>query len=251
LIALAMTATRSKQTAESEVTDLAPEIGRKLDAARERLAGQEAALGSAALAATLEQPGAVKRFVELQQEIRAGRQEVDRLAAAYRHAGGKDLEARAAARARAQDASLAVLQEHAQARAAAMGEVSDGLQAACLAFSRFLKSSASMLQSLPTATQMPESLVVHYGALIAAEIFKFSATELGRPGGFPGAKPYRVTDYQNPAETVPAVNVIRRANEQIVASLHEQIAADRAAQAEAIEEFNRRAAGSAPLAKAS
>jgi hypothetical protein len=245
---------RSRQIAEpaaAEVAPLAPEIGRKLDAARERLAAQEAALGSAALAATLEQPGAGKRFAELQQEIRASRLEVDRLAAAYRHAGGKDAEARAAARARAQDASLAAFQKHAEARAAAMGEVSDGLRAACGAFSRFLKSCAGMLQTLPTGTHMPESVVVHYGALIAAEIYKFSATELGRPGGFPGAKPYRVTDYQNPAETVAAADIIRRANEQIFASLNEQIAADRAAQAAQIEQINSRAAGSEPLAKAS
>jgi hypothetical protein len=244
---------KSKQpVAESEVTELAPEIGRKLDAARERLAAEEAALGSVALAATLEQHGAGKRFAELQQEIRASRVEVDRLASAYRHAGGKDAEARAAARARAQDASLAVFQKHAEARTAAMGEVSDGLQAACRAFSQFLKSSAAMLQTLPAGTHMPESVLVHYGALIAAEIYKFSATELGRPGGFPGAKPYRVTDYQDPAKTVPAAEIIRRANEQIIASLNEQIAADRAAEAAAIEEINRKAeTGSTSLAKAS
>jgi hypothetical protein len=244
---------KSKQpVAESGVTELAPEIGHKLDVARERLAGLEAALGSAALAATLEQPGAGKRFAELQQDIRASRTDVDRLTAAYRHAGGADAQARAAARARAQDAALAAFQEHAEARVKAMAEFSDCQQAAFRAFSRFLKSCAGMLGTLPAGTQMPEDVVVDYAALIAAELWRFSAMDLGRPDGFPGARPYSVTDYQNPAGTVPAADVIRRANSRHTVSLKEQITADRAAQAEAIEEINRKAdAGSASLAKAS
>ena len=119
-------------------TNLAAEVLPKLEAARTRLAELESHVNAAALAATLNEPGAAGRLAHLNNQLDVARRDVTQLEGAHRLAIQRDAAAQAAIEAKARSVQLAVLQDIADQRLEAMVELCRGIEIAAKAHTRSL-----------------------------------------------------------------------------------------------------------------
>jgi hypothetical protein len=218
-----------------ERTNLAAEVAPKLESARTRLAELERHLSAAALAATLDEPGAADRLATLNDRLDVARRDVTQLEGAHRLAIQRDAAAQAAIEAKARQAELTALQAAADARLKAMVETCRGLETAAKAYTRFVEATAKMALALPTG-QIPHAINWSHAdimidgrvfpaaldVVVAGEMFRHA---VGPQDALPGSRPPTEGQRLRPAAIEPAAEAVRRMNEYLVGTIREKYAA--------------------------
>jgi hypothetical protein len=147
-------------------------------------------------------------------------------------AAQKDALAGIEAHGRTQEQQLAAMERHSAERQAAIREIAKGCELISESYQRYLTATAAMAQAQPVGTVLPEAALGpngHYGPalggierLIMAEFFRHWSAD--RPPPVWARPPDESMRYQ-PAAIEPAVDVLRRADEFILAAVRGQIEA--------------------------
>lgn len=209
---------------------LTSRVDEKLHAAEERLAGLDAQRAELALAVATDTPGAAGKLTELEKQIVAVRNDVDRMREARRLAIERDDRAELEARKKLRQSQFSALRAHADARLKAAKEIAAGIETAALAYRRYLTATEKMIAAVPIGCKMPPGANLGYAqSEIAAELYRHSGiSQIGDRGAMPGANPptefYRYT----PATIPPIEEVIGAANSYILNNIKDQAFGDEA-----------------------
>jgi hypothetical protein len=228
-----------------EKTNLAAAVEPKLADARTRLAHFEAQVGAAALAASLDEPGAAKGLAELNSRMDAARRDVGQLEQAHRIALDRDARALSAFEAHARRAELAELQKLADARLEAMVELCGAIETAAKAYAGFFDATDRMALAIPTGmiahniawhgleTMMPDgrAFPAPVDKIIASEMYRHTAGEDVKRRSLPGAHPLIELLRLQPDKIEPATEGVKRMNEYLVDAIKERFSAIEAADA--------------------
>jgi hypothetical protein len=218
-----------------ERTNLATEVAPKLEAARARLAELEGYESAAALAATLNEPGAAGRLATLNAKLDVARRDVAQLEGAHRLAVQRDAIAQAAFEARARDAELTALQKIADARLAAMIETCNAIETAAKSYTKFVDATTKMALALPTG-MIPQAINWNHtdimidgrvfpaanDVVVAGEMFRHA---VGPQDALPGSRPPTEGLRLRPAAIEPAAESIKRMHEYLIGTIREKFAA--------------------------
>jgi hypothetical protein len=217
-------------------TNLAATVETKLNAARQQLAELDGQVGAAALAASLDEPGAGKRLADLNGRLETARRDVAQLEGAHRAALDRDAHSLATWEACGRRAQLDDLQRVADARLKAMGELCAALETAAKAYTKFIDLTDAMAVALPTGViqhqviwRMADILIEGRGfpatfdVLVGAEMFRHAAdpSRALLPGGRPPTEAQRL----QPGAIEPASEAVRRMNDYVVGAIRERFEA--------------------------
>jgi hypothetical protein len=212
---------------------LAPNIAGKLQAAEQKHQELESRRGALALADTMGEAGAGEKLAALNVEITKARAQVDHLQAAHAEALDCDARAEANQRATIQQSQFRALQAHIKAQQAAVIEMCNAHEIAVKAYRRAVEATAKIVAAQPLGTVLPMGGIMgvnQLAALISHEGWRFSGIEkIGDESmAFPGARAPSFSEQYQPDKIEPAVDVVRRAHEYLIATVKGQIEADQA-----------------------
>jgi hypothetical protein len=212
---------------------LAPDIAGKLQAAEHQHHELESRRGALALAETMGEAGAGEKLAALNVEITKARARVDHLRAAHTEALDRDARAEANQRATIQQSQFRALQTHVKVQEAAVIEMCRSHEVTLKAYRRAVEATAKIVAAQPLGTVLPMGGILganQLAALISHEGWRFSGVEkIGDERmAFPGARAPSFSEQYQPDKIEPAVDVVRRAHEYLIATVKGQIEADQA-----------------------
>jgi hypothetical protein len=217
-----------------EKTNLAAAVEPKLAEARTRLAYFEAQVGNAALAASLDEPGASKNLANLNGQLEAARRDVAQLEQAHLIALERDKRSAAAFDAFHRRIDLAKLEAIGKARLEAMTTLCGALATAGKSYVEFLQLTADMAAAWPTGlvrtviawrdldTLLPDgvSFPAPIDKIVASEMYRLAGTdEQGRLRPLPGADPLIELLRLQPLKIEPATEAVARSNGFLIGTI--------------------------------
>jgi hypothetical protein len=213
----------------------APAVALKLEAARGILQDLESETGQAALDASENAPGAVKRLADLRVRITNAERDVADLTKAQALASQIDREAVAAARVKMRREQLAAFKGHVVAREKFMLTALEHAAAMAAAYTAFQFESEAMISVLPSGTSFPAMAMGENGIsgnllgscerLLLAEMYRIGAKhdERGRRAILPFAKPQVVALRDEPDKIRPSAEVLKEAHAAVLREIEGQI----------------------------
>jgi hypothetical protein len=223
-----MTAAAATVTALFRDRPLAPQVADRLAAAEARAADLTRQIAALSLDEVLGEAGVAAKRQALEKEQATATAEVERLRQAHRQATARDQRAEADAQATKLAGQMAEFERIAGVRHAAMVDVCTHLEAATVAYGRFIAGTAALMENFPEGTKRPagsEFALGYATAEIAGEMWRHGDPgQIGAPGNtLPGAASPRF-DLAHAPDRIEAAHVIVAGwNTYLVESVRAQI----------------------------